>query len=289
MLNGNLFSYEEMNVSGNYFSPAELIQIDVEKNIHEIEGVSRDEIKNIVVVGAWRGNEVASFVQYPNAHVFCYEPNKENFSYLYARWGNNDQVSCFNLACAATDGEMVLHEASLTGNDSLLGIKEDSKSGLTQIREYIVKTIALDGVDQFKEKNIDLIWADVQGYELEVLKGATNLLTRTKALFLEVYRENLDYKGAATYAEVVSFLNEKGFYLAAEGLDNNFGGNALFLRKDIVTKAYTESRFLERIINTTKEVSFKKFLVGFWLVKKILNYMPVTLKIVVRKFLSRFN
>ena len=124
------FIYKELHAFNQVFTPGELIQIDIEKNFERMIGRPVSSIKNIIVVGAWRGNEVASFLRYSNAMIYCFEPNESNFNHLVDRWGSNKRVVCFKMACAAFDGESVLNEASLTGNDSLLSISEDSTTGL---------------------------------------------------------------------------------------------------------------------------------------------------------------
>lgn len=280
------FAYQEFIISGQKFTPAELIQIDTEKNLDIVLGLKPDQIKNVLVVGAWRGNEVTSFLKYPNAIIYCFEPNIENFNHLVDRWGNNKRVFCFNVACASFDGWSTLNEASLTGNDSLLSIKEDSYSGLKLIKTHKVKTVKLDSVKEIFDKDIDLLWADVQGYELEVLLGASELLKRTKALFLEVYRHNMDYQYGAKYEEVISFLDKKGFYPVAHGLDNNFGGNALFLENSIRSNAYEFESYEKRIKHSIKEASKRRKLLNFRIIQLLTTYTPVRIKTFIRRFIS---
>ena len=174
--NSTIFKYKELNLFGESFDPGELIQIDTEKNVHVMLGVSPSQIYNVVVVGAWRGNEVASFLKYPNAHIYCFEPNETNYEHLIDRWKGNSRVTCYKVACAAFDGESTLNEANLTGNDSLLSISNEPESVLKLIKTHTIKTVRLDSVKELAGKNIDLLWADVQGYELEVLMGAPLLL-----------------------------------------------------------------------------------------------------------------
>jgi FkbM family methyltransferase len=57
-----------------------------------------------------------------------------------------------------------------------------------------------------------LIKVDTQGFEMEVLKGATGLLSRTLALQLELSLIPL-YAGAPTFVEMVSFVESAGFEL----------------------------------------------------------------------------
>ena len=57
-----------------------------------------------------------------------------------------------------------------------------------------------------------LLKMDVQGYELEVLRGGLNVLEETEVVLLEI--SLMEYnQGAPLFAEVVEFLNSRGFAL----------------------------------------------------------------------------
>jgi FkbM family methyltransferase len=55
-----------------------------------------------------------------------------------------------------------------------------------------------------------LLKADVQGYELEVLKGAASCLASTEVIVIEVSFRKF-YKDSALAHEIVAFLGERGF------------------------------------------------------------------------------
>ncbi len=285
-----VFKYKEISLTHQVFDPGELIQIDTEKNLDKILELDSSTIKNIIIVGAWRGNEVASFLRYPNATIYCFEPNETNYNHLVDRWGSNKRVICFKAACASFDGESTLNEASLTGNDSLLQIKKDSRTGLQLVKVHTIKTVKLDSVKELEGKDIDLLWADTQGYELEVLSGATELLKRTTSLFLEVYKNNMDYQGGVTYEALTAFLDQRGFYALGEGIDKyNIGGNAFFLKKGLTTNAFQVDGYSLRINNSLREVSRKKKLLTFTLVQKLTTFTPVRVKTFIRKVFFRLG
>ena len=77
---------------------------------------------------------------------------------------------------------------------------------------------------------IDLLWLDLQGVELEVLRRGLKALSRTKVIHIEVSRKPL-YEGGAKYSSVKSFLNENGFKLKSVRMPVR-SGNAIFVRVD---------------------------------------------------------
>ena len=58
----------------------------------------------------------------------------------------------------------------------------------------------------------DFLKLDVQGYELEVLRGASNLLCQTQFVYLETSLIQTNEE-CPVFFEVINYLSEKGFRL----------------------------------------------------------------------------
>ena len=85
------------------------------------------------------------------------------------------------------------------------------KDALIKKEEIEIDIIRLD--DEISiEKEIALLKIDVQGYELEVLKGATETLKRTSFITLELSNHQ-SYEGAPLYYELDEYLRNNGFKL----------------------------------------------------------------------------
>jgi FkbM family methyltransferase len=98
-----------------------------------------------------------------------------------------------------------------------------------------VPLVTLDGVLSSVDR-IGLLKIDVQGFELEVLKGAVDVLQRTNAVLLEInYVPH--YQNAVSFEDLFSFLQERNFTL--RGVSAPFGdrygaplwADAIFCRK----------------------------------------------------------
>ena len=98
--------------------------------------------------------------------------------------------------------------------------------------ERIVKTITVDTVVKNKNfKSPDLIKIDVQGCEVDILKGMTETLKTCKHLIVELQHSQYNV-GAPLNVESISFIESLGFELVT-GLFTNNGpdGDYHFIKK----------------------------------------------------------
>jgi hypothetical protein len=89
----------------------------------------------------------------------------------------------------------------------------------------------LDDILEIDE--LDLIKIDVQGAELDVLRGAKNTMNKTKFIILEV--SMIEYnKNSPLFADVIDFMNKNNF-LVNDILDIHYSNNVC-IQCDILFK-----------------------------------------------------
>ena len=226
-----MFEYQQQTHKGIVFNASDLIQYDVETNLPLFLGKRGDDIRTIVVVGAWQGDEVRAFLKFPNAHIHCFEANPKTFAILNELYKKEERVHCYNYACSDTDGKALFHETTIDGNGSLLEVGDHPAAKAAGTFE--VNTIRLDSLSELKDKQIDLFQVDVQGAELSVLNGAEHVLNNVDALLIEVNAQGGSYKGAAKYSEIDDIAQRYGFKRVSQGLDQTgIEGNALYLKRE---------------------------------------------------------
>ncbi len=217
----------------------DVIQEDVHHKFHSWIGKSREDIKNIVVVGAYHGNEIYGFLNsYPNCKVHAIEAVEEHFKVLSSRF-QHPMVALYNEAVSDSNHKTVFYELGNggEGSGSLLRFQGNEKGHHFKVKEEIeVETVRLRDL-LGEDVEIDLLQIDVQGAELKVLKGSN--LDNVKSMFLEIHTKDFvqpwdqePYEGQCYREDLESYLED--FRLHSIGLDNDSGngqGNSFWLRR----------------------------------------------------------
>jgi FkbM family methyltransferase len=155
------------------------------------------EMATVVDVGANVGNYSSEVLQArKNIRVFAFEPHPETFKRLTARLSSTSNFVATNAACGAAPGKFLLYDHqgdAGTSHASLLPEVIERIHG-DQSNQHEVDVIALDHfAADHGISRIDLLKIDTEGTELEVLKGAHNLLRegRIKAIQFEFNEMNI--------------------------------------------------------------------------------------------------
>jgi len=175
-------------------------------------------IATVVDIGANRGQfSLAARRWAPRARVIAFEP----LSGPAARFGKVFQgdysVILHQAAIGPETGEATIHVSAADDSSSLLpisGLQERLFPGTEEVRTETVKVGRLaDFVSPKEIAGPALLKLDVQGFELEVLRGCEDLLDRFANVYAECSFVEL-YKGQALAHEIIAWLQERGFHLS---------------------------------------------------------------------------
>lgn len=173
--------------------------------------LKREHFASVLDVGANKG-QFATYarLRWPHARLICFEPLPEPRATLARVTRGQAEIHACALGAAAGSGEM--HLASRVDSSSLLALGRRQKSlfGMDETGRLSVPIERLDAVITPPLARPSLLKIDVQGFELEVLKGATALLPEIDALYVEASDVELD-EGQALHAEIERFLSDAGF------------------------------------------------------------------------------
>jgi FkbM family methyltransferase len=158
-------------------------------------------------VGANTGQSVKRFSELlPGCWLHAFEPSPTAFAQLRENTQRTPNLRLTNAGIGASAGLLSLIENDHSNMSSFLKLGEAGWGEI--VRETPVPVITLDDycADSSIE-HIDLLKIDTQGYELEVLKGATTLLSehRIGLLYLEIIFSN-QYEGLPSFETLYGHL-----------------------------------------------------------------------------------
>ncbi len=175
---------------------------------------------------------------YPGAAVEAFEPleaHKGDFVRWTAPWKD---VRLHSVALGPRDGSVTLEMTDFADATSVLPLTDEGRRtfNIAPAGRREVPMATLDGlVASGLVRAPDLLKLDVQGYEIEALRGGDRSLRGARAVICEVSFRRF-YERQPLFAEVVAYLAERGFLLHAFGWSLNAGeplsqADALFLRQ----------------------------------------------------------
>ena len=203
--------------------------------------VLRPQLATVVDVGANRGQfSLAVCIWAPDAKVFAFEPLKEPAARFRKVFKGNSKVNFHHVAIGPKAGKMTIHVSASDDCSSLLpisGLQEKLFPGTGEVRTETVKVGRL--VEFISENEIvepALLKLDVQGFELETLRGCEELLHWFSYVYVECSFVEL-YTGQALAHEIIDWLWRRGFQLSGiynviyDKLFQALQGDFIFLNK----------------------------------------------------------
>ena len=167
------------------------------------------EISTIFDIGSHEGQSAVKFREaFPLATIHCFEPASIQYGNLIRRLSCDKRVTCYRVAVGSVPG---LAEIFLTENSTMCSlIRPEYYQG--------TESVAMTTVDKFCSENgvrrIDLLKIDAEGFDLEVLRGAADVLSSGRVSFvLAEVGFNRDDQRHVLFDEVRDFLADRGFRL----------------------------------------------------------------------------
>ena len=187
------------------------------------------KINGVIHIGAHFGEENNLYEKLQIKERIFFEPLVKNFQVL------QNNVIGFPIHKLALGNEnrkikMFLESANKGQSCSILKPKKHKEQYPHIIFEG-EEEVDMIRLDDFSgdTKNFNFINIDVQGYELEVLKGAEKTLENTNVVVTEILREEL-YQGCVMYQELEAWLNQKGFQMTNSNWVGGSYGDAIFIK-----------------------------------------------------------
>lgn len=159
-------------------------------------------------VGAYSGEWTRALLRlFPDTQVLMIEPQQAKSAELARLCSCHSGLDLANVLVGATVAESV----AFYDRDTASSVLQDANHNDAPSRHLTMTTLDnLVGERQFPHP--DLVKLDVQGYELEVLKGAEQILTSVEVILMEVNLIPI-YRRVPLVDQTVSYMADRGFRL----------------------------------------------------------------------------
>ncbi len=215
--------------------------------IENVERVIRNlgiSVNDVLDLGSRDLEQSIEFTRaFPTARVYAFECNSKSAEICRSKLPNFPNVSFYEMCVFDYDGMINFHpintEKTITtwkdGNPGASSVFVANGS-YDHIEKYVqdkasVKCTRLDtwSVENSVSK-IDIVWADLQGAELQAFVGMGKLLDTVKVIHTEL-EINPMYTGQSLFKDVDPFLREKGFVRVQGDIRAQYGTDFIYVNK----------------------------------------------------------
>ena len=174
-----------------------------------------ENINTILDIGAHHGQfALISKYIFENVKIYSFDPLKSSRDKYNKILEPKDGCFFFNTAIGNKNGFKKINISKKSDSSSILEITNKQIKifrNTEKIKEEKIKIQKLHNcINEKKLITPCLMKIDVQGYELEVLKGSEKLLENFDYLYIECSFIEL-YKGQPLYTEIIKWLKSKNF------------------------------------------------------------------------------
>jgi FkbM family methyltransferase len=189
-------------------------------------------VTGIIQVGASIGHELYEFRNLSIDKVVMFEPLSWPYQQLLSKIQTDKRFKAYQYALGSAPG---IAEMFVADNDQ----QSSSLLDPAPVNQYYPslnfthkETVEIKLLDDFlaETSGCNCLLIDTQGYETEVLRGATETLKQIDCVFLEVSRVEL-YKNNARMSDIDQILSTYGLHMVADHWHHPIHGDAFYMKK----------------------------------------------------------
>jgi len=192
------------------------------------------KIRGVLHIGAHWGEEQPDYAKHGVKNMIFFEPVKANYEMLLDYLPGDDGIKTFNIALGNEVGTREMFTETANRGQSCSLLEPDLHlSQYPRIRFDDKEVVVINKLDniEFDRMLYNMINIDVQGYELEVFRGAVGTLKNIDIIYSEVNRDEV-YKECARVEQLDAFLDTFGFIRVETDWIGKTWGDALYLKKN---------------------------------------------------------
>jgi len=190
-------------------------------------------VNGIVHIGVHYGQELQDYVDNGIQEMIVFEPLSSNFNILQENVKKiNANIQGHQVALGSQKGTATMYLSSNSAMSSSILKPKQHLELHPDVTFDGTEEVEIDLLDNYDIGECNFINIDVQGYELEVFKGAKQTLNKIDYVYCEVNRGEV-YEGNAFVEEIDEYLSTYGFERVETKWPESYytWGDALYIKK----------------------------------------------------------
>ncbi len=231
--------------------------------------------------GAHKGQEVKSYLKNGITNIHLFEPQKNAYEFLSHKFKNVNEVNLYNFGLGDSNESMTLNvEKNNDGMSSSVLQPLEHIKYYPEIKFNQTEQINIKRYEDLGVSNVNFLNIDIQGFELEALKGCGEKLSEIDYIYIEINRKEL-YLNNPHVSEIDNYLRNYNFLRVKTiwASSNLPFGDALYIKKEKLSKNYILFSNIKSIFWSTG--FFYVFIDFFRIIKKFLVKIRNYLKTIV--------
>ena len=142
----------------------------------------------IVMAGAHEGEICIDIFKkyFPTSQIFAFEPCISSFQICKERLTLDSNIVLYNKGLSSSNETRELNLSYTSNTNSLYKINLHGMTAPQKEEIEIIDLITLNEWYGDRSDDIDLLYLNIEGHELEALKGGLNILYKVKVIFIEM-------------------------------------------------------------------------------------------------------
>lgn len=191
------------------------------------------KLDGIIHIGAHYGEEIPTYIDCGVKHLVMFEPLEDNFNTLAEKIKDFDaNIIMHKTALGSEAKKETMYVSSNDMESSSILKPKEHLNNHPDISFPTTEDVDVNRLDDYDCKGYNFIAMDVQGYELEVLKGARKTLEHIEYVYCEVNRDEV-YENNAYVEEIDEFLSAYNMERMETTWGGGIWGDALYIRKNL--------------------------------------------------------
>ena len=203
----------------------------------ELQNMVKDiNPETIIDIGSNKGQFIMLIEQlFPHKIIYSFEPIEEILEKQKRFFNYKKNIFFYNFALGSNPSTKEFFITKRMDGSSFFKINTENTKNIhykiQNQRNIQIRTLDEIIIDQEIIKPV-LIKIDVQGFELEVLKGAEKILEKTNYLLIEVSEKEM-YQHQPLSNEIITFLQDRNFQILKQSFPTRIDQSNI-IQKDIL-------------------------------------------------------